>query len=238
MRLLSILTVTKAEPYVPQFLHSLRNLANQTNAELVIAGDGPQSMNQLKSWGFGDEEVLVSVRSKGYIESVLDQAVNCCGGKYIFRIDDDELVSPEMFHWLANDKFTEADHWKFPRAHLWQTSNLYITNAPLWPDHQTRLSVRKKAGARNFIHAGSPYGGGRLAPVVLEHAKFLVKTRAERQEIADRYDSFGVGLGSHGMTPFNLPEKAYERMELRNIGEAVLQAKIDAETFLAEQKAV
>lgn len=229
MGLLSILTVTKAEPYAPIFLRKMRSVADLSNAEFVIAGDGPEAMRTLKDWGFGDEEVLVSVSSKGYIESVLDQAVNCCGGKYILRIDDDEIISPEMSQWLVSEQFTASDHWKFSRAHLWQTDNLYITNAPLWPDHQTRLSVRKKAGNRTFIHAGSPYGGGRLAPVILEHAKFLVKSRKERQAIADRYDSFGVGLGSHGMTAFNLPEKAYERMELRNIGEAVLQAKIDAE---------
>ena len=231
MKLLSILTVTKAESYTPLFLKKMRELAIAANSELVIAGDGPEAMNTLRAWGLGEEEVLVSVSSKGFIESVLDQAVNCCGGKYILRIDDDELVSPEMFRWIVNEEFTAADHWKFARAHLWQRQSLYITNPPLWPDHQTRLSIRKKSGNRTFIHAGSPYGGGKLAPVILEHAKFLVKSAEERQAIADRYDSFGVGLGSHGMLAFNLPEKAYEHMELRNIGEAVLQAKFDAEAY-------
>jgi hypothetical protein len=231
MRLLSILTVTKAENYVPQFLIAMRNLAEKANAELVIAGDGTEAMNKLRAWGLGDEEILVSVASKGYIESVLDQAVNCCGGKYILRIDDDEFVSPEMASWIVDEKFTEADHWKFPRVHLWEKRNQFIANAPLWPDHQTRLSIRKKSGNRNFIHAGSPYGGGRLAPVILEHAKFLVKSWQERKAIADRYDSFGVGLGSNGMLAFNLPEDAYKHMELKNIQDAVFQAIKDADEW-------
>lgn len=231
MRLLSILTVTKAEAYVIPFLREMKNVAEQANAEFVVAGDGPEAMKKLRGWGLGDEEVLVSVASKGYIESILDQALNCCGGRYILRIDDDEFMSSEMQRWVVDESYTEADHWKFARAHLWGNRKQYIDAAPLWPDHQTRLSVRKKAGNRTFIHSGSPFGGGKLAPVILEHAKFLVKSREERQAIADRYDSFGVGLGSHGMTAFNIPEKVYQEIPLKNLGEAVLQAKIDAENF-------
>lgn len=229
MKLLSILTVTKAEPYTIPFLRSMREVAERAKAEFVIAGDGPNAVKTLKAWGLGDEEILVSVASKGYIESVLDTAINCCGGRYILRIDDDEFMSAEMQKWVVDEKYTESDHWKFPRAHLWGNRNQFIDMAPLWPDHQTRLSVRKKSGNRTFIHAGSPFGGGKLAPVLLEHGKFLVKSKEERKAIADRYDSFGVGLGSHGMLPFNLPEEAYASLEVRNLGEAVLRAQNDAE---------
>ena len=232
MKLLSILTVTKAEPYAEYFLKRMQQLAVASNAELVIAGDGTEAINQLKRSGFGDEDVLVSVKSDGYIESVLDAAVRCCSGKYILRLDDDEAVSPEMFRWIVNQNFTEADHWKFARADLWHHASLYITNGPLWPDHQTRLSVRKKSGGRTSIHAGSPFGGGRLAPVVLEHWKFLVKSREERRAIANRYDSHGMGLGTQGMLWFNIPEESYVKMELKDISEAALQAVIDAEQWV------
>ena len=232
MKLLSILTVTKAEPYAGYFLKQMQQLAIAANAEFVIAGDGTEAINKLKHLGFGDEDVLVSVKSAGFIESVLEATVRCCSGKYILRIDDDECVSPEMFRWIVNQDFTEADHWKFARAHLWHRADLYITNPPLWPDHQTRLSVKKKSGGRSSIHAGSPHGGGKLAPVTLEHWKFLVKSREERRAIANNYDSHGMGLGTHGMLPFNIPEESYTKMELKDISEAAMQAVIDAEQWV------
>jgi hypothetical protein len=232
VKLLSILTVTKAEPHVGFFLRQMQQLAIASNAEFVIAGDGTEAINKLKRGGFGDENVLVSVKSNGILESVLDPAVRCCSGKYILRIDDDECVSPEMFRWIVNQDFTEADHWKFSRAHLWHVPSLYITNGPLWPDHQTRLSIRKKSGGRTTVHAGSPFGGGRLAPVILEHWKFLVKTREERREIAERYDSHGKGFGTLGMLPFNVPEEYYPSMELKDISEASMQAVIDSEQWV------
>jgi len=229
MKLLSILTITKAEPHVGFFLRQMQQLAIAANAEFVIAGDGTDAINKLKRGGFGDENVLVSVRSNGTLESVLDSAVRCCSGKYILRIDDDECVSPEMFRWVVNQNFTESDHWKFCRAHLWHVPSLYITNAPLWPDHQTRLSIRKKSGGRPILHSSSPFGGGKLAPVLLEHWKFIVKSRVERQIIATQNDKFGPGYGTGGMLAFNVPEAVYSSMQLKDISEAGMQAVIDAE---------
>lgn len=236
MKLLSILTVTKAEHFTPRFLRRMKNLAELCNAEFVIAGDGAGALPRLRAMGYGEDEILVSVESKGYMESVLDKVVNCCGGRFILRLDDDESVSPEMFHWLVNECYTERDHWKFPRAHLWHRESLYITNAPLWPDHQTRLSVRKKSGGRHTLHSISPYGAGALAPVPLEHWKFLVKTREEREAIADRNEGIGKGFGRSGMLPFNVPEEFYSHMELANIGHAVLQAQLDAQRFQETEK--
>jgi len=229
VKLLSILTVTKAEHFTGFFLNRMQKLAIAANAEFVIAGDGSDAINRLKKAGYGDEDILVSVKSNGTMESVLDSAVRCCSGKYILRLDDDECVSPEMFQWLVREDFTEADHWKFSRAHLWHHEGLYITNAPLWPDHQTRLSVKKKSGGRPVLHVGSPFGGGRLAPVILEHWKFLVKSTEERWAIAKFNDQFGPGFGTGSMLPFNVPEASFASLELRDISEAVSQTVIDAE---------
>lgn len=229
MKLLSILTVTKAEPFTGFFLRQMQQLAIAANAEFVIAGDGSEAINKLKRAGFGDENILVSVKSNGTMESVLDAAVRCCSGKYILRIDDDECVSPEMFSWIVRQDYTEHDHWKFSRAHLWHLPNLYITNPPLWPDWQTRLSIRKKSGGRPILHSGSPFGGGRLAPVILEHWKFVVKTKEERWAIGRFNDQFGPGYGTGNMLPFNVPEAAFASLQLKDISEAAMQAVIDAE---------
>ncbi len=86
-----------------------------------------------------------------------------------------------MVAWLDARAYEEHDHWSFPRANLYPDEGSYATTDPLWPDNQTRLSVREKSGGRPVLHCGSPFGPGRVAPVVLEHHKFVVRGLAERR---------------------------------------------------------
>lgn len=202
---LSILCVTRAEPHALSFLRAMRSVAFATGAELVVAADGVDATLVLQS-EFGGR--VVTVKSKGYIESVLDEAVGACATDYVLRLDDDEKCSPAMVKWIAAGSYRVADHWKFPRANLWPTADQVAMTPHLWPDVQTRLSVRAKAGGRGVIHAGSPFGGGTEAPCVIEHHKFLVKTLEERRAIVRRYDAIQRGAGSHFL-PFSCPEDAY-----------------------------
>jgi hypothetical protein len=199
--MLSVLCVTKAEPFAWSFLRDHEQLARYLGAEFVLASDGYRDLARM----FPLARVLL-VESKGYIESVLDQAVHVCSGDFILRLDDDESCSGSLVQWLSDKAYLHADHWKFPRMHLWPDEQHYITNMPLWPDHQTRLSVRAKSGGRHTIHAGSPFGGGEECPYPIRHHKFIVKTPAQRRAIAARYDAVGPGLGTGAMLPFNVPE--------------------------------
>lgn len=202
---LSIVCVTKAEPYALPFLEHLSLVASKTNAQLVIAADGPDAVKPLLDMTWMRYPLIASVTSKGYIESVLDQALSYCDGQYVLRLDDDERCSDAMVAWLVDGGYTADDHWKFPRAHLWGDERHVLMHPQLWPDHQTRLSVRIKAGQRKSIHCGSPFGGGAEAPVLIEHHKFIVKTVEERRAIVARYDRIAPGAGS-GMLVFSVPE--------------------------------
>lgn len=203
---LSILCVTRVEPYAKFFLENMQNLAESCGGQLVIAVDGD-------SWALrrlSEMQIVVDrcfqVHSTGYIESVLDEAVTQCDGEYILRLDDDERCTPEMQAWLSVESYLEHDHWKFARYNLWKDANHYLTHPQLWPDHQTRLSTREKSSGRTTVHAGSPHGGGELAPVGMEHHKFIVKSYQERRSIAKRYDDYQAGYGTGGMLAFSLPE--------------------------------
>jgi hypothetical protein len=136
----------------------------------------------------------------------------------VLRLDDDERCSDAMIKWLVDQEYRACDHWKFPRANMW-TDTHHLVSAQLWPDHQTRLSTRAKSGGRRHVHDGSPYGGGRPAPVAIEHFKFVVKSQEERQKIADRYDSVRQGFGSGGMLAFSLPELVYDSMPIKRWGD-------------------
>lgn len=198
---LSVLCVTRAQPYALPFLRKMEALAAYLEAEFVVALDGAQAPPMSSSTRF------VPVRSQGFLESVLDEAVAACAGAYILRLDDDEVASRAMASWLRAGEYLDQPTWSFPRAHFWGSTSAVLMTPHLFPDWQTRLSWKARSGGRPTIHAPSPWGGGEIAPVYIEHHKFLVRTRAEREDTAQRW---------HGgnMLPFSLPEDVYKDVEL------------------------
>jgi hypothetical protein len=201
---LSILCVTRAHPVNVGCIERLMDLALLCkDSELVLAADGEEAGRDLR---YLDRLArVVHVRSRGYVESVLDEALDACQGEYVLRLDDDEQASVAMAAWLALENFVEADHWRFPRAWLWPDRRHYILAPPHWPDEQTRLSVRSKAGGRTYIHAGSPHGPGTLAPVAIEHHKLLLHSKETRRDLVAHYDSILAGSGT-ATREFYLPE--------------------------------
>lgn len=209
---LSILCVTKAEPFARPFLASMSALAATSDAEFVVLADGPTAVETLAEAPF--PATIVPCQSDGFIESVLDLGVHACNGEYVLRLDDDEFPTPEMIRWLQDERFCESTHWKFARLHLWNDIFHFVNDGQLWPDHQTRLSLKCKAGGRaKAIHSGSPYGFGDLAPAAIEHHKFLVKTLEERRAIPWHTDS---------MRAFSCPEDVHEVVPFALIEEAVV----------------
>lgn len=223
--MLSIVCVTKSEPYAIPFLTTMCDLALHLGGQAVLVGDGVEAEVSLTvRYGDLSHTKIGRVNSKGFIESVLDQALMFCDGQYVLRLDDDEQCSPAMVNWLKEQLYRHAPHWKFPRAHLYGPEKLVMMHPQLWPDHQTRLSIHTMAGGRRWIHCGSPYGGGAEAPVVLEHHKFLIKSLEERRAIAQRYDSIQPGAGTGGMTAFNLPELTQWNGRLVPLGSGIAEA--------------
>lgn len=207
MSSLSILCVTRCEIEVIDILFKLRKTASDLGAEFVLVVDGDYLESDFIS-GTLDIKVSGVVRSQGYIESVLDEAVSYTSGDYILRIDDDESIPLNLFGWLAAQQYQSFDNWKFSRAHLWPDHNHYITSSPLWPDHQTRLSIKPKSGNRPIIHSGSPYGGGELSPYPILHHKFLVKSLPQRRSIVERYNLIQPKAGDNFLA-FSCPEDYY-----------------------------
>ena len=216
---LSILVITKVEPFAVPFLTEMAQVAKVCNAEFVIAVDGtPQCGCDTPLLFDVPRQVVLTVRSKGYLESVHDEALAACSGDYVLRLDDDERCSVAMIKWLVEQSYTAAPLWKFPRAHRYATDkaagdHIFIVNPPLWPDHQTRLGLKSMMGGRTHIHAGSPHGGGELAPVVLVHDKFVVKPLADRREIVRRYDRIAQGAGT-AFAAFSVPEDVFATLNL------------------------
>lgn len=209
---LSILCITRLGSHAEPFLRDMQALADRLDAELVLGIDGYLLPIDPE---LAPHATRLALKSCGYIESVLDEAISVCSGEYVLRLDDDERVSPEMVTWLKAQDYFDTDHWAFPRMHLWPDERRYITNPPLWPDLQTRLSVKDKSGGRRQIHAGSPFGTGRIAEVAIEHHKFLVRDRAEREALLAEYKA--LMPGADAWAPFSVPEMFAEQLQTRPV---------------------
>lgn len=212
---LSIICVTKGEDCILPLLNNLTGLRLH-GTELVIACDGDEAYDRLYATPnvFFNADYVRVVESKGYIESVLDEAVDLTSREYVFRLDDDESMPDELIRWLSEGEYRSHPHWKFNRAHLWRDERTIITNPPLWADHQTRLSTRALSYGRTSIHCGSPFGGGELAPYPIVHHKFLVKSLEERREIVKRYNSIHPSAGE-SFKVFSVPEDVIAESDIQ-----------------------
>lgn len=203
--MLSILCVSQVKPRAIPFLEDMKRTAEALGGEFVLAEDGKD------------------VHSQGYIESVLDDAIALTRGDYILRLDDDERCSRSMLRWLELKKYEEGDHWSFPRIHLWKDVHTMIMEEYYWPDLQTRLSTRAKAGGRSEIHAGSPFGAGTIARVSIEHYVYLVKPYEERIAIAANYHRIRAGADGG---PFRASGIEDEHPEGLNLMEYDLEGEV------------
>lgn len=204
---LSLLCVTRPDKIGHNSARYLAGLAARLRAgglscEFVLAIDQPPG-DTLPDW---KADLLFSVQSSGYLESILDLVISRAGGAYILRLDSDETLCAAAERWLISQTWKTGLLWAFPRANLYKSSRQYIKGA-LWPDLQTRLSTAELAGGRADIHAGSPHGTGALCPWPILHYKYLWRNRTERYRIAQVYEQVrpGAGFGEH-YRAFGLPE--------------------------------
>ena len=200
--MLTVLCVTRASSHVWPFLAEMEALAECCGGEFVVGTDGIDATELMVESDIAAH--IVPVHTPGYPEAVLEQVLAECHGTYILRLDDDERCSSDMMEWLIARSYTSSDHWCFSRAWLWTDEKHRLVNAPFWPDHQTRLSVRAKAGGIRSIHPQSPFGMGRIAPVAIEHHKFLLQSREMREAVVKAYNQIQPGAG---MREFYIPEE-------------------------------
>jgi len=174
--LLSILCVSTMKNRALPFIEELKTAANYIGAEFVLVRDG------------------IDVHSAGYIESILDEAVEWTHGSYVLRIDDDEKLSAAMVMWLKQEEYKRHNAWAFPRPPLWPDAKTMLVGFPtlkLFPDFQLRLTTREIKWP-NQIHRVA-HVPCLLAPVMIEHHAFLAKTYDERRALTAEYETIKTG---------------------------------------------
>lgn len=197
---LSICCVTRCEPFSHRFLLGMKNLADSLEAEFIIGADAGC---EEKAKEYSDK--VIPVKSKGYIESILQEVLDACTGEYIFRLDDDELVSSELFKWFHETKFS-AEVYSFRRLELYQDEYHYISHPSVHPNVNPRMTTKALAVCKDIIHGHFTDGYGTVVEAPILHYKFLLKSYEERLELANKYESIApqAGLGSYKV--WTLPE--------------------------------
>lgn len=198
------------------FIERMSQLAKRLGAEFVLGLDGkPAQESNMRA--FADKAIDLPAHDVPLQEIVLDIAVQACAGDYILRLDDDEAVSPALEKWLSEDKYKSGSLFAFPRVYMFGDAQHVLANEGMWPDLQTRLGSKRLMLGVNSIHAGNPNGTGLVIPYALEHHKLLVKSYAERRQIADRYEAIRQGAGySHTYARYNTPEDIYEELMVKS----------------------
>jgi hypothetical protein len=215
---MSIVTVTTGEPRAEAFLLHMRHLADDLGAEFVIGYDtryGSGGMELAHKYS----DLTVIIKSKGYIESVLQDVIDAATGTWILRLDDDEMTTPAMWKWLKDKKYEtgETQSWGFAEATLWPTTMTFISSYPFWPDVHPRLQTWKYAKWGRAPHSGPTHGPGLVAPVAIAHHKLLIKSIEERRRIWESRDKGRDREEVHaGMT---MPEEHFKKLTIHPIGD-------------------
>lgn len=213
---LSILCVTKLEPFAREFLWAMCHLSREIGAEFVVAYDNVTEKAFSQS---PPCDVWIRVRSQGYIESVLSEALAACRGDYILRLDDDERCSPAMVAWLKSGAWPSQPAWTFATAGLWGDAQSVLMMPELWPQYHVRLTTRALAGGQTQVHQRHPVRDAAIAPAVIEHHKYIAKSLDERLAIAARYDAIRPGAGKRC---HSVPELAYAEFVIAPLGDGSL----------------
>jgi glycosyltransferase involved in cell wall biosynthesis len=208
---LSILCVTNYQfENAERFIKRMFFLANEVHAEMVLGLDREKAQ---KSGLTIYADKVVNLTANTLQEDVMDEAIRACSGDYVFRLDDDETVSPALLEWLTNDGYLTGNLYSFPRVYLYPDEHHYLNNPGMFPDLQTRLGKKELMYGCNHIHAGNPNGAGTVIPYAIEHHKLIARSFRERNAIANHYEAIRAGAGTLPQyARYNLPELFYPEL--------------------------
>lgn len=137
------------------------------------------------------DKVFLLKFNKPFVEDVLDEAYRKCSCDWIFRLDDDELISANIMH--VQDKIVgHASGYWFPRYHCINDVKHYIYTAPWYPDWQLRLFKRREILSQPDIAHQPPTVHGSLikwSDCHIFHMTYLRRSKMDREKRWNEYAS-------------------------------------------------
>ena len=223
-------------PRVRALIEPLREVAD----EIVIAADMRVDRAGLADYALVADrlfriEVIHSERHFAWLHAQ-------CSGDWIFRIDADEIPSPDLVAGLPSltDRREIRQVW-FPRKWLYGDTGHWLNEPPWWPDYQLRLyrndPFLRFAGKQHTTAVSQPPDAYTDAPLL--HLDLLVNSLEDRKRKVAFYDALRPAMKAPGGGAMNerfyLPESAptVELAELsgeqRQLVDGVLEARPQSE---------
>jgi hypothetical protein len=204
MSTLSVLCIT-ADPgaQVAAVLSPLRGVAD----EVVTAADSRVSDEDLAIYAAACDR-LVLYEFEAPVERPYAWAHDRCDGEWVLRLDGDELLSPALIARLPEliERRDRLQYW-LPRRWCHPDAGHWLGERPWRHDHQLRL-VRNDPATLSFpgvMHSSAvPTAPFELLEEPMYHLDLLLRTRAEREDKAARYEALRPGLVASGGGPQNL----------------------------------
>ena len=206
----------------PGRLAELLELLRPVADEIVVAVDDRIAPERLhRAARLADR--LVAFAYADPMERSLAWLDSLCNGDWIFRIDDDEVPSPDLLDLLRQPDERLSHVW-IPRRWLWH-DGCWLVGDPWAPDWQLRLTRRDAARFPGRTHVPVRAEGAHAyveAPIY--HLDLVVNDLEHRAEKAERYERSRPGLRICGL-PFNA---AYYLPELRDSLDTAIVPDSDA----------
>jgi hypothetical protein len=172
--------------------------------EVFIAADARTGHEDLEAYaGVADRVSRYEYRGQGRDLAWLHAQ---CSGDWIFRIDADEVASPDLIEQLPElvaDR-NVVQYW-FPTGWLFPDAAHFLVEDPWWPDFHNRL-VRNDGTLRfpGLQHTGAePVYPCRYIDTPIYHLDLILSGERERAEKAGRYDSNRAGIVGEDGRPLN-----------------------------------
>jgi len=239
---LSVCCITRDPgPRVAALLGDLRAVAD----EIVVAADSRVDEGTLAHYAMVADRLLrIEVEHADRHLAWLHAQCSC---DWIFRIDGDEVVSPQLVKLLPQlvaDR--SALQCLFPRRWLYGDAGRWLDELPWWPDYQLRL-VRNDGLLRfRGLHhtVAEPVRPARYVQAPIYHLDLLLSTFAERAAKARHYDTLHPHLTAPGGRPMNecfyLPEASRQHapVDVPDTDRAAIERVLVAEALAPEPPAL
>ena len=227
---ISIVCITRAEPQLLPLLEQMSQAAVEMGGEFVLGLDWEPDFEKADDIArysalSGLSSRIIFVKSKGYVESVLQYVIDKCKGEWIFRLDDDEGLTPAGWEWMKERKYEANDNWLIPTAALWGDDEHFITSPPFWADRHMRLSRWDKIGTwPDAPHAHPGFDHSRLptTPFAILHYKYLLRSYEERRDDAEVREALVEDAGLGKRTVYSLPEDVLPYLILHPVGDGIV----------------
>lgn len=210
---LSFLIITReSEQHIAEVLQQSKQF--QPDEVVVCINNKTKDKTEAIARQFTNKVHLLDF-GKPYLESVLNEAYSKCTKDWIFRLDDDELISANFMSVRNKISSSNISAYFMPRYNCVKDTKHYISYSPWYPDWQLRLFKRSNLQTHDeVVHHVTPVSGKheRWNDCHIFHLNYLWRSQEEREQ---RWTDYWADYPDKEHVDLLKPMSLYEDYESR-----------------------